>query len=122
MRNLLAYVPATLWAVVLLWLGSSTNLPATPPVPHLDKVLHFGAYGILGALLGGGWTVAGRTPPWPLLLGLALLLAGLDEYRQSRIVERHADRADWLADALGASAGFYFAAHLVRRSRERRDR
>lgn len=89
-----------------------------PAFRHLDKVLHFAAYGLLGALLGVSWVRAGRWPWWGLLLGGALLLGALDEYRQSRIPARDADFADWLADALGASTGFLLATRLARRSHE----
>jgi VanZ family protein len=120
-RRALPFAPAAVWAAVLIWLGGSTNLPATPPVLHLDKALHFGAYGVLGALLGFGWLYAARRPPWAVLLGLAVLLGGIDELRQARIVEREADWADWIADAVGATVGFYVALRIVRRPPERLD-
>jgi VanZ family protein len=115
-RRLIVYAPALLWALLLLWVGGSTELPTMPPVRHLDKVMHFGAYGVLGTLLGASWVSAARQPWWGWLLGAALLLGALDEYRQSRTPGRDAEVADWVADALGASAGFYLAVRLTRRS------
>jgi VanZ family protein len=120
-RRLIVYAPALLWALLLLWVGGSTELPTMPPVRHLDKVMHFAAYGVLGALLAASWVCAGRWPWWGWLMGGALLLGALDEYRQSRTPGRDADVADWVADALGASAGFYLTMRLTRRSHERRN-
>jgi VanZ family protein len=120
-RRLIVYAPALLWALLLLWVGGSTDLPTMPSVRHLDKVMHFGAYGVLGALLGASWIRAGRRPWWGLLMGAALLFGALDEYRQSWTPGRDAEVADWFADALGASTGFYLAVRLTRRSNERRN-
>ncbi|CAN5850976.1 hypothetical protein BH23GEM9_BH23GEM9_17880 [soil metagenome] len=121
LRSALAFVPAAIWAAVLLWVGGSSDLPATPAVPHLDKVMHFGAYGVLGALLGFGWEVTDRQVPWPWLLALALLVGAADEYRQFFIEQRSGEFADWVADALGVSAGFLLAVRLTGQQRERRN-
>jgi VanZ family protein len=118
-RSALAYVPAALWAAALIWAGGTTDLPATPPIPHLDKALHFGAYGVLGCLLGIGWKAADRRPARRWLLALALLVGATDEFQQSRILERSAEWGDWVADALGAATGLYLAGRVLRRQRER---
>jgi VanZ family protein len=123
-RLLIAYVPALLWAAVVVALAGASELPPTPAIPHLDKVAHFGAYGVLGLLLGYGWLMAGRRPGRAWLLAFALLLGASDEYRQSKIPERSAELGDWVADALGAATGLYLAGRFGRRLRddERQDR
>jgi VanZ family protein len=114
-RKRLPYLPALLWALVLVLVGGSSDLPTRPAIEHLDKLEHFTAYGVLGVLLGWGWLTAGRRPAWWLLLGLAVLLGAVDEYRQSLLPLRAGDPFDWLADALGATAGFFLAVRLLRR-------
>jgi VanZ family protein len=116
-RSLLAYLPAAAWAVVIALAAGATQLPPMPRVDHFDKVLHFGAYFVLGALLGGGWVVAGRRPGRGWLLLLALLLGASDEVRQAGMDHRSGDAADWLADAAGATAGLVLATRLLRNRR-----
>jgi VanZ family protein len=111
------WAPAVAWALVLAWAGGSGDLPSRPAVPHLDKLEHFAAYGVLGALLAWGWLGAGRVPPWWLLLALASLLGAADEYRQSLLPFRDGDVADWAADTAGAVTGFFVAVRLMARHR-----
>ncbi len=71
-----------------------------------DKLLHFGAYGVLAGLVGMVWSF---DRPWNLkvfvVLALALSLHGvLDELFQIP-VGRHADVMDWIADTVGAVGG-----------------
>jgi VanZ family protein len=119
-RILLAYAPALAWGVVIAVLAGATELPPTPRVDHFDKVLHFGAYFVLGALLGVGWVLAGRRPGRGWLLLLALLLGTTDEVRQARMPERSGEVGDWLADAAGATTGLFLASRLLRGRRTRR--
>lgn len=123
LRSAAAYIPAVLWAAVLIVVGGSGDLPRLPAVPHLDKVLHFSAYGLLGWLLGTGWVLA-RRPHWAVLLALALLLGAADEFQQHHTEERMSDWVDWVADALGATTGFFLVARLSRvpAKRERQGR
>lgn len=69
-----------------------------------DRLLHFGAYVILGALLMVGWsafisTFRGRDYA---LAGLTGVLYGLtDEWHQSFVSQRHPSLADVGFDAVG---------------------
>jgi VanZ family protein len=122
MRLLSAYLPALAWAVVVAMLAGATDLPATPRIPHLDKLMHFGAYGLLGLLLGWGWLRAERRPHRLWLLLFALLLGASDEIRQARMPEREGEFADWVADALGAAAGLGLSTRYGRRFMTKNDR
>lgn len=80
-----------------------------PEISHLDKLLHFGAYGVMAVLFYrtylAGWP---RASKWTLLWGSALSAAlfGLsDEIHQFFVPYRTADALDFLADALGAFSG-----------------
>jgi VanZ family protein len=119
MRRLLsAYWPALLWALVIAALAGASDLPDGPAVPHLDKVVHFGVYLVLGGLLGWGWTRAGQRPARTWLLVFALLLGASDEYRHSLNPKRTAELGDWVADALGAATGLLLTTRLLARRRD----
>jgi VanZ family protein len=120
MRLLTAYAPALVWAIIIATAAGASSLPATPPVPHFDKLAHFGAYAVLGALLGWGWLSAGRQPRRGWLLLFALLLGLSDEVRHAYNPARTAEVADWVADALGAMTGLYLATRVLARRREHR--
>jgi VanZ family protein len=80
-----------------------------PEVSHLDKLLHFGAYGVMAVLFyrtySAGWPQAGkRTLVWASAASAALF--GLsDEIHQFFVPYRTADPLDFLADSLGALLG-----------------
>jgi VanZ family protein len=109
---------AVLWAAVLFWESSRAN-----PFPFLpegllshDKLLHAGAYAVLGAL------VAAAFRAWGLGAGRAVSLAMLvaaaygatDEWHQAYVPGRDADPLDWTADAAGAALGAAAAALALR--------
>jgi VanZ family protein len=108
----LPYLPALLWGGLLILVGTRTQLPGPPLTGHLDKVAHFGAYAVLGALLGFGWLRAGRRPAAGLLIALAVMTGAVDELLQGTIAGRHGDPLDWLADSAGALTGFIAVARL----------
>lgn len=102
--RLLAWVPAIAWAGVIYGLSAQPTVPA-PDVPNIDKVLHFGAYAVLGGLLA---FAAHRSalPVWvAVLLGLAY--GATDEIHQMFVPGRSPDVWDWAADAAGVAAATY---------------
>lgn len=89
---------------------------STVPVPGMwgaDKILHFGAFAVLGWLLGYGAYRSGLPPVWPVLAGL--LYAASDEWHQSYVPGRSVEAADWVADALGVAAGVWGHRHWIQR-------
>jgi VanZ family protein len=113
MRRALPWLPALAWAATIFYLSSRPTLPA-PDVRHLDKVLHFGAYGLLGLLLAFG---ADRSR-LPLLAALVIgvLYGASDEIHQMYVPGRSPDLLDWAADAAGVAT----ACFLYHRWRSRR--
>jgi VanZ family protein len=99
---------------LLFYVSSRSDVPAMPS--GWDKLLHLGAYGLLGLLslraVHGGWgrlTVAGS-------VGAVLLAGGygiFDELHQSRVAGRHASVGDWLADLAGVLLALVFVATLL---------
>ncbi len=118
-RTALLVAAAIAWAALIFWASSQSR-----PFPELprglfehDKLLHAGAYAVLGALVRGalgGW----RVRPW-MALGFAIAVGtaygASDEWHQSFVPNRSPDPADLAADALGAAAGAAAAALILRR-------
>jgi VanZ family protein len=117
-RRLVGYLPAVAWAGFILYLGSrSFDQPYTPYRFPVDKVAHFGLYGVLGLLAVFGWLRAGRWPSVFVPLVLALGTGVLDELRQSTVASRSADPMDFLADAAAIAITFVVFAR-TRQSKE----
>ncbi len=114
--SLSRWLPAAVWAGVILAATSVPNVPS-PPAAGSDKVLHLIAYAILGMLWLRAGTV-GAPGPRTLVLTLAAVaaFAAVDEWHQRFIPTRFADPADWIADVAGATLGIAsFAALKLRR-------
>jgi len=82
-----------------------------PDWPHIDKVLHFVAYALLGALLLRAFYTTRIKHHLKLIVILSILLSSLygisDEIHQSFVPYRSADAMDALADILGSIFGVY---------------
>ncbi len=112
MRRFAAYLPAALWALLVLRVGSQPYLQAPPsPIP-LDKVAHFGMYGVMGGLAAWGWRRSGRRHAVALVVAPLLLVGLADEMHQATVPGRTPDVRDWAADATGILAGFGLLAGL----------
>jgi VanZ family protein len=87
----------------------------------VDKIVHFGMYGVLGFLVTRA-LVRPRTRV-DLLAALAWMtvFAMLDEVHQAWIPGRDASVGDWTADLLGATVGLLVANHLFSTAHERPD-
>ncbi|HEX5726497.1 MAG TPA: VanZ family protein [Longimicrobiaceae bacterium] len=103
-RRLRGWGPALLWAAVLFWLSSRPTVPG-PDLPGLDKLAHFAAYALLGALLSHGARRSGVAAPW--IVGAGWLYALSDEVHQGFVPGRSPEAADWLADAVGVLFGIF---------------
>jgi len=117
-----AWLAVFMWAATIVWLSSrrGEEIEELNVFQVTDKVAHFSAFLVGAALL----TIALRWStawPWRTLalagaLGIAFFGA-IDEYHQTFTPNRSgADVFDWLADALGASAGAALTALVYARS------
>lgn len=104
-----SYIPALLWAGVLLFIGGQSNVPTVETPLPVDKVAHFVMYGVLGLLATLGWLFAGRKPDLRIVLLLAALVGVIDEVHQRSVPHRTSDPIDWMADV----AGIAVAATLI---------
>ncbi len=106
--------PAVAWALLLLFMSSQSSLPVSLH-SGLDKVAHFGAYSVLGALLAHAAIRLGAPLRIAVLAGI--LYGAMDELYQSTVPGRDAAVGDWIADALGVLAGTLFVLVFFRRRR-----
>lgn len=112
------WLPPVVWAGVLFALSAGSGPAFAPPYPHIDKLEHAAAYGILGFLVA---RAAGRT--WSLGAAATVLTGGLvaaaygvsDEYHQSFTPGRMVEVADAIADTVGGFAGAAAFVALSRR-------
>lgn len=119
MKRFAGFVPALLWALGILWLGSLPDLqPPFDTALPVDKVGHFAMFAVLGALLAFALHRASvrASLAWPLAAGV--LVGVLDELHQRSVPGRSADLQDLLADALGCALGLW----LTHRWLEQRER
>lgn len=112
---------AAAWAVVGVWLLlqlAATSVPASS-VPRLPdaatSVAHVALYGMLAflvtrAVLRSGAPVTRLLAVWPVLVAFA----ALDEWHQRFIPGRVPSVGDLVCDALGAAAGLWLGAILLR--------
>jgi VanZ family protein len=117
-------------ALGVYWAGLfvMTSLPgdSLPSVGAADKLVHFGAYFILGGIFllaartrsGSGIPVRSSVVP---VLAVILLYAAFDEWHQDWIPGRDGSIGDWASDLAGAAAGilaaFWLAGGKLRKSR-----
>jgi VanZ family protein len=115
-RRLRAWAPALLY-MAGIFVASAQPTVRLPRVDHSDKMLHFAAYGGLGATLAyaGARTGLGPLP----LIAIGALYGASDEIHQGFVPGRTPDLLDWVADALGAIVGVLAACRYFSRRRAR---
>jgi VanZ family protein len=96
-----AWAPAVVWAVLLLAVSSRPSVPVDLDGGR-DKVAHFLAYLVFGALLA---RAAGRRGAFLGAVAIGLAFAAVDELFQGLIPGRVPDVMDWVADAAGVLTG-----------------
>jgi VanZ family protein len=102
-RALRTWGPALFWTLLLFAASSRTTLPVSL-AGGTDKLAHFAAYTVLGFLLTRAWDRS-RGPVWGAI-PMGWLIGALDEAYQGTVPGRSPELGDWIADALGVSAGF----------------
>jgi len=100
--------------VAAMWALSSSPKPLgaeLPPIPHIDKVLHFGWFMGGAIILSAFLMLRGQhRSPRPrhalAVVGAIALLGATDEWHQSHVPGRSGnDPGDWAADVAGAAFG-----------------
>ena len=113
----LYWFPILLYCLLIFIQSSRPSPDITPHWPYIDKVLHFTAYALLGALFLRAFNITRIKHHLKLIIILSIILSSLygisDEIHQSFVPFRTADAMDALADILGSIAGVYFYQTLV---------
>ena len=102
---------------LLIYLQSSQPSPESiPDIPYLDKILHVGAYGLLGALLLRAFRRQNHRNNLKLMI-LCMVLSSLygvsDEIHQYFVPYRHAELMDVFSDILGSILGVLFYQKMI---------
>ncbi len=119
MKNLLIYwFPILIYCLLIFIQSSYPSIKSVPELPYIDKVLHFFAYALLGALFLRALKTTRIKNKLKLVLILSVLLSSLygisDEIHQYFVPHRDADLMDILADMLGAIMGVYIYQAIAR--------
>ncbi len=109
-------LPVILYCLALFIQSGQSVDASLPKIPHMDKLLHMGAYAVLGALVlrafrGEKGIIIRRHIPLSILL--ATLYGLSDEIHQSFVPVRQADPLDLLADFIGSTAGVLLFHRLI---------
>ena len=95
------------YCAFIYYLSSIPSFPVPPPFIFFDKVVHFGLYGLLGAVVASGLHRAGHG--YSAIMRVAIptafcFLYGLsDETHQLFVSNRTFDLGDLAADSFGAA-------------------
>ena len=105
------WFPILLYCLLIFIQSSHPSPDITPRWPYFDKVLHFTAYALLGALFLRAFNTSQIKHQLKLIFTLSVLFSSLygisDEIHQSFVPYRTADVMDTLADILGSAFGVY---------------
>ena len=109
-------------ACLAIFMQSSYPGPERMPnVPFLDKLLHFGAYALLGILFFRAFETLPLRDNHNLLIFISIASATVygisDEVHQYFVPHRHADILDGVANAIGSICGVFFYYHWKKRKK-----
>ena len=95
------------WTALLLTLTSIPNPDFGIGFPGMDKLAHFGFYGVAGFLCALWRRESGRGAMGAVVFAavLVVLLGAADEIHQQWIPGRSMEFRDWIADVSGGTAG-----------------
>lgn len=88
--------PAALALCILV--ASGRGQVAAPDIVNIDKMAHFGVFGLLATLV---MRAPGLSHAWVAVV-LVSMFGAVDEFRQSFTPGRFVEVADWIADSAGA--------------------
>jgi VanZ family protein len=108
---LTCWLPLILYGLAIYMQSSHAGLKHIPDVQFMDKILHFGAYGLLGILFLRAYETLPRKDNNKILIFISIASATLygisDEIHQYFVPFREADILDAVANTLGSICGVY---------------
>ncbi len=113
------WFPVLFYCLVIFVQSSYPSPKEIPHVPHMDKVLHFAAYALLGLLFLRGFRHSRFGSEYGFAIAASIVLTGLygvsDELHQYFVPYREASIWDGLFDFLGGTSGVYVYQVLIER-------
>lgn len=114
MIKILDFTLLFLYCLFIYWLSDQPTLPVAKLFSAQDKILHAGAYFIMGVL---AWRSFKHLLSRPITLALLSItfcsLYGIsDEWHQSFVEGRNSDITDWIADTSGAGLAVFLLYRL----------
>ncbi len=110
MHKILDVIALTAYCGLIFWLSAQETLPVPSVFNFQDKVLHAGAYGVMGVFSIRALRHLRLSRPYLALLSILFCsLYGLsDEWHQSFVPGRSVSIWDWLADSVGGAMAVWF--------------
>ncbi len=111
-KNFIIYwIPVIIYCILIFIQSSYPSCSGIPDLPHMDKLLHYIGYAILGALFFRAFMSMELAENIKLVFMLSIISSTLygisDEIHQYYISYRNADIMDVLADMTGSVFGVY---------------
>ena len=111
-KNFLFYwFPIIIYCLIIFIQSSYPSPETVPDLPYLDKLLHFSAYAVLGALFLRAFQTTGFKNNVKLVIMLSILASSFygisDELHQYFVPCRNADIMDVLTDIVGSICGVF---------------
>jgi VanZ family protein len=116
MIKILDFMLLLFYCLFIYWLSDQPTLSVPQVFSSQDKMLHFGAYFIMGILTWRSFKIINNKPIILALLSITFcsLYGVSDEWHQSFIEGRCSEVADWLADTSGAGSAIFLLYKLSR--------
>ena len=115
-KNLVYRLPVAAYCVFIFWQSSSASFESLPTFAFSDKIMHFGGYALLGALVFRALAQESLNLSRQGIILVAIVVSTLfgvsDEIHQGFVAERYADVFDAVADLLGGTLGVLFYARI----------
>ncbi len=117
-------LPAFLWSAIILFIIGipGSNIPSSSlfEIPHFDKMIHAGIFGVLSLLLCYGFFRQGKKPfsagfSYTITIAICVIYGGLTEmYQHFYVAGRSGDFLDFVANISGSLAGMLFFYYIRR--------
>jgi len=105
------WLPILIYCFLIFTQSSYPSPERIPVLPHLDKLLHFIAYAILGVLFFRAFRNQRFKENINMVIMLSIISSSLygmsDEIHQYFVPSRNADIMDFFADVAGSICGVY---------------
>ena len=111
------WFPLIIYCILIFLQSSFPSIESIPELPYTDKLLHFFAYAVLGALFLRAYKTLQIRNNLKLLIILSVLSSSLygisDEIHQHFVPSRSFEYVDILADVLGSLFGVFICQFIM---------